>query len=136
GLAAGAWALSSRPPASALDVAVALLLLASGAVGMYGMWLLAICTAFLFVRVDNLRYLLASIVDAGRWPLDVFSGWVRWALTVVVPVGLFTSFPAMALRGRWDAWLLVVGLGVGAAFGVGSRLAWKAALRRYTSASS
>jgi ABC-2 type transport system permease protein len=136
GVGAGAWALWHDPPGAALDVAVAGLLLVSGAVGMYGLWLIAISSAFLFVRVDNLRHLLSSIVDAGRWPVEVFSGWVRWALTVVIPVAVFTSFPAMALRGEWDAALLGVGLGVGVAFGVGSRITWRAALARYTSASS
>jgi ABC-2 type transport system permease protein len=136
GLGLVGWALIQRPPSSPLDVAVAAALALSGIAAIYGLWLLAVCTSFFFVRVDNLRYLLWSAVDAGRWPLPVFARWVQWALIVAVPVGVVTSFPAMALRGAWDAGLLALGLGVGAAFLVGSRLVWRASLARYTSASS
>lgn len=130
------WALAQRPPSSALDVAVALLMLVCGAAGMYGLWLLAVSAAFIFVRVDNLRHLLGAVVDAGRWPIPVFSGWVRWVLTVGVPVALFTSFPAMALRGTWDLALVATGVAVGGGFAIVSRWVWVASLARYTSASS
>jgi ABC-2 type transport system permease protein len=136
GLALVGWAIAQRPPASALDVLVAAVLALSGMAAIYGLWLLAVCTSFFFVRVDNLRYLLWSAVDAGRWPLPVFARWVQWALIVAVPVGVVTSFPAMALRGEWDLALLGLGLGIGAAFLVGSRVVWRASLARYTSASS
>jgi len=136
GLALVGWAMVQRPPASPVDVLVAGALALAGIAAIYGLWLLAVCTSFFFVRVDNLRYLLWSAVDAGRWPLPVFARWVQWALIVAVPVGVVTSFPAMALRGDWDAGLLALGLGVGAAFLIASRIAWRASLARYTSASS
>jgi ABC-2 type transport system permease protein len=103
---------------------------------MYGLWLLAICASFWFVRVDNLRYLLWSVTDAGRWPITVFSGPIRWALTVAVPVAVLTSFPALAIRGRWDATLLAVAVATTLAFVVGSRIVWRRSLASYTSASS
>ena len=131
-----AWALAQRELPSGSDVMVALVLLVSGLVAMYSLWLLAICTSFWFVRVDNLRFLLWSMVDAGRWPLPVFTPWVRWFLTVVVPIGVVTTFPALALRGEWDARLLGLGIAVGIAFAVGSRWAWHRSLAAYTSASS
>lgn len=135
-LALGGWAIANGPLPSGADVAVAALMLLCGLVSMYGLWLLAICTAFLVFRVDNLRYLLSAVTDAGRWPLDVYTGWVRWLFTVALPVSVFTSFPAIALRGDWDARLVTTGLGVALLFGVGSRFAWRASLARYTSASS
>jgi ABC-2 type transport system permease protein len=130
------WALWQAPPASPLDVLVAAVLAVSGMGAIYGLWLLAVCMSFFFVQVDGLRYLLWSVVDAGRWPLPIFARWVQWVLVVLVPIGIGTSFPALALRGDWDGWLLLTGLGVGLAFVVGSRMAWKASLARYTSASS
>lgn len=133
----GAWSLArmeARPgPADAL---AAVALFAAGMTAIYGLWLLAICASFWFVRVDNLRFLLVSISDAGRWPLPIFAGWVRVILTVIVPVGVVTSFPAMALRGTWNGWTVLVAAAVGAGFAVGSRWAWKRALAAYTSASS
>lgn len=136
GLALIGWAVWLRPPASVLDAVVAVAMALSGLAAIYGLWLLAICTSFFFVRVDNLRFLLWSAVDAGRWPLPVFARWVQWALIVLVPVGIVTTFPAQALRGEWSVGFVAVGLAVGLAFLLGSRLAWKASLARYTSASS
>ena len=135
--AVGAWALARLEYTPSLaDVLVAIGLFGAGMAALYGLWLLAICTSFWFVRVDNLRYLLMSVSDAGRWPLPVFAGWVRVLLTVVVPVGVVTSFPAMALRGTWSGWTVLVAAGVAALFLVGSRWAWKRSLAAYTSASS
>lgn len=131
-----AWALPQLPPPTALDIAVAISMLLAGFASMYSLWLLAICTSFFFVRVDNLRHLLDSAMGAGRWPITVFTPWVRWALTLLLPVGLLTSFPVMALRGDWDAWLIVTAWGVALAFVMGSRRAWTASLSAYTSASS
>jgi ABC-2 type transport system permease protein len=121
---------------SPLDVVVAFVLLACGLCAMYGLWLLAITTSFWFVRVDNLRFLLLSVADAGRWPLGVFTGWVKLLFVAVVPVALVTTFPAEALRGTWGWPLVAIAVSVALAFLIGSRLAWVRALRSYTSASS
>lgn len=136
GIAVMAWAIGEVGAPSPLDAGIAALLLTAGLASFYSLFLLAICLSFFFVRVDNLRFLLWSAADAGRWPITVFSGWVRWALTVVVPVAILTSFPALALRGQWDASLLAVGCGTALAFVIGSRLAWTRSLAHYTSASS
>lgn len=130
------WAIAWMPTPSAPDIAAAVTLACSGLAAMYGLWLLAICASFFFIRVDNLRYLLWSVADAGRWPLPVFARWVQWVLIVVVPVGVITTFPALALRGTWSRGELALGVLVGLGFTVGSRLAWRASLRSYTSASS
>lgn len=135
-LAVGAWAQWQLGLPDPVDAAVAVALLGAGLAAMYGLWLLAVCAAFWFVRVDNLRFLLSSIADAGRWPVSVFRGWVRWVLTFVVPVGLITTFPVEALRGAWDGRLVLTAFVAAGAFAVGSRLAWKRSLAAYTSASS
>lgn len=127
-------AASSR--AAPVDLLVAGVLLVAGLAALYGLWLLAICASFVFVRVDNLRYLLWAVADAGRWPRDVFSAGVRLLLTVVVPIAVATSLPAEALRGRWTTGLVATGLGVAVGFLVLSRWVWKRSIRRYASASS
>lgn len=132
----GLVALSMGGWPAPLDVLLAGLLFASGVLSMYSLWLLAICVSFWFVRVDNLRFLLWSATDAGRWPIDVFQGPVRWILTAVVPVALITSFPAQALSGAWTVETLLTSLGVCGAFLFGSRWAWTRSLGAYTSASS
>ena len=132
----GAVALTMSGPPSAIDAALAALLFAAGVAAMYALWLLATCVSFWFVRVDNLRFLLWSATDAGRWPIDVFRGPVKWALTAIVPVALVTSYPAVALQGAWSATTIITALGVSASFLLVSRYAWTRSLAAYTSASS
>ena len=136
GLLLGIGALSISGPPRAFDVLLACVLFVNGLVAIYGLWLLAICVSFWFVRVDNLRFLLWAITDAGRWPIDVFRGPVRWVLTAVVPVALITSFPAQALQGAWTGGTLITSSLVAVGFVVGSRIAWTRSLAAYTSASS
>jgi len=130
------WAFRSLPAPPPEGVLAAAGLLLAGIAAMYSLWIGVICLSFRFVRVDNLRYLLSAITDAGRWPVNVYTGWVRLALTVVVPVALTTSYPALALLGRLDGSLALEAVIVAVvALGL-SRRAWKGALRHYTSASS
>ncbi|MEQ1502953.1 MAG: ABC-2 family transporter protein [Myxococcota bacterium] len=130
------WSLWGLPAPSVGDVGLAVAMLLAGVASMYSIWLLAICTSFWFVRVDNLRFLIGSATDAGRLPLQVFSRWVQVLLIVVVPVGLFTTFPAMALRGTLPWTWAVAGGAVAVGFVLVSRAVWTAALGSYTSASS
>ncbi len=130
------WGLhgTGLPDLGAFAAAFALLL--AGILAMYSLWLLVICLSFWFVRVDNLRYLLGAVADAGRWPVDIYRGVARVFLTVVVPVALATSWPALALLGRLDVALTAQAIVVSCGLFALSRWAWLRALRSYTSASS
>lgn len=136
GLLVGAYALEHLPTPSVSDALTAAGLLFAGLTAVYGLWILVICTSFWFVRVDNLRYLLGAVVDAGRWPVTIYTGWVRVFLTMFVPVALVTSYPALALLGRLEPMLALQAVAVGLGMLVVSRVAWVQALRHYTSASS
>lgn len=118
------------------QVVGALLCLLSGTLVLYSIWLVAAATSFWWVRVESLSYLLGAMLDAGRWPVSIYRGWVRFVLTFVVPVTLMSSFPAQALLGRLApasaAWAAAAGVG----FLALGRVVWRQALRHYTSASS
>jgi viologen exporter family transport system permease protein len=129
------WAYLTLPPPTLGGVAAAMALLLAGLASMYSLYLLVICLSFWFVRVDNLRYLLSAVTDAGRWPVSIYRGVVRVFLTVLVPVALATSWPAMALLGRMDAMLAFQAVAVAVGALAGSRFLWVQALR-YASASS
>lgn len=122
-------------PSPAVALAVAGLFVA-GLLATYGLWLLVVCTSFWFVRVDNLRFLLSAVTDAGRWPVTVYGRGVRIALTTIVPVALVSSYPAMVWLGRLDAAHVGGALATSAGMLVGSRLVLHRALARYSSASS
>jgi ABC-2 type transport system permease protein len=124
-----------HPPAPA-SVGVAALLVVGAVAVMYSLWILIVAAAFWVVRLDNLTYLLGAIFDAARWPVQVFRGAWRVIFTVVVPLALMTTYPAMALRGTLSAGTVAACLGGAAAFFAVSRGVWTLALRGYTSASS
>ena len=137
GVALVAWSIWALEPApTVLQVATGVLMLLAGALAIYAVWLSVICSAFWWVKVDNLSFLFTSVFDAARWPISVFRGWVRAVLTFVVPVAIMTSYPALAVLGKLSlpaglgAWTLALTLLVV------SRWIWRRALRAYASASS
>jgi ABC-2 type transport system permease protein len=119
-----------------LDVAVAVGLLASAVVAMYSLWILIVCAAFWVVRLDNLAFLLSAVFDAARWPIQVFRGAWRIVFTFVIPLALMTTYPAMALLGTLRPETALACLGGSLTMLLVARLAWRAAIRNYTSASS
>jgi ABC-2 type transport system permease protein len=117
-------------------IALFVLMLVVGAVMLYSIWIGMITSAFWLVRVDNISELIYSFFEAGRFPVSVFKGVVRFVLTFVVPIAFMTTFPAAVLLNKlswryvWLSGPLALGfLGLSVWF-------WRFALRFYTSASS
>jgi len=135
GLMVWAFAELGRAPA-VLDVAAGLGMLVAAAVTMYSLWILIVCAAFWVVRLDNLAYLLSAVFDAARWPVHVFRGAWRIVFTFVIPLALMTTYPAMAVLGSLDGRTALGCLAGAGAMLLLSRLAWRAAIGNYTSASS
>ena len=125
---------------SAAQMVTGLVFLGLAVVILYSIWILVVSAAFWVVKVDNLSYLFGSLFDVGRWPIDVLRGVWRGALTlvftVVFPVALMTTYPALALLGRLDAKTAVLALVGGIVFAIVARRVWRRALAMYTSASS
>jgi ABC-2 type transport system permease protein len=136
GLMAGFALVRLGRPVSPADVALALLTFGCGVSVLYAIVLLAVTASFFVIRADNLAYLVTSVLDAGRWPVRVFRGAVRWAFTFVFPLAVVTTFPADALRGALAPSSVALSLATGLGFLVVSRIVFQRALRRYASASS
>jgi ABC-2 type transport system permease protein len=116
------------------DLALAAVALGAAVTVLYSAWLLAVCTVFVAVRIDNVNELFNAVFDAARWPSSVFRGVVRFMLTFVIPLALMTTVPARALLGSVDA-RSVIGAILGAAiFAAVARVTWTRALAGYTSA--
>jgi ABC-2 type transport system permease protein len=121
---------------SAIDVLRFAILGVTGVTVLYAMALAIQCLAVWAVGSEGLDDIIQGLVEAGRFPVQMYRGAVRAFLTFAVPVAMFTTFPADALLGR-GSWALVGALMAVAAVLVlvTSRL-WKWSLRRYTGASS
>jgi ABC-2 type transport system permease protein len=137
GLGIIAWAFAGlgRAPAP-LDLLGAALLLGAAVFLLYSIWILVICAAFHVVRVDNLAFLLTAIFDAARWPATVFRGALRVVFTVVIPLALMTTYPAMAILGTLGPAVAGAAVAGSLAFGAFARWAWQRSIGKYTSASS
>src|SRR5207247_1399443 len=79
----------SRIPSIGLAEAIGFPIALLCGFGLIYALLLALSTfAFWFVRVDNLMALYWSFMDAGRFPVDVYPGWLRVTLSSAVPIGV------------------------------------------------
>jgi ABC-2 type transport system permease protein len=111
-------------------------MLLSGLTIVYSFWLVLATLSFWFVRVENILYIFQSVYEAGRWPVSLYPGWLRYGLTFIVPIAFATTVPAEALTGRLDVATSGEALALAAALLVASRLFWRAGLRRYSGASA
>jgi len=121
---------------SFVDVAAALAMLVAALLVLYSIAILVVSIAFIAVRVDNLLYLFQSVFDVARWPSTVFRGALAVVFTYVLPLALMTTYPALALLGKLTPATAFGALGGTVAFAAFARLAWRASIGRYTSASS
>lgn len=121
---------------SPLAVLTFFVVLGSGIAALYALAVLILCLAFQAMQLQNLAYLLESLLDFARWPISVFRGPLRAFFTFVVPFAIMTSYPPMALLGWLEPRAALSAVATAAVLGVLAGVAWRRALRGYTSASS
>ncbi len=120
-------------PAQAAAFGVMLL---AGGVIVYSFWLILATLSFWFLRVENILVIFQSVYEAGRWPVSIYPGWLRFGLTLIVPVAFAVTVPAEALTGRLDWPTAMAAVALAAGLLVVSRLVWRVGLRRYSGASA
>ncbi|MBI2773928.1 MAG: ABC-2 family transporter protein, partial [Chloroflexi bacterium] len=64
------------------------LTLACGVFAVYALLLTLVTLAFWFVRIDNILAIFWAFTDAGRFPIDLYPGWLKVTLATVVPIGI------------------------------------------------
>ena len=95
--------------------------------------------AFWIVRAQGLIYGYYNLFNIARYPAGVFRGVFKWVFSWVIPVLLVANVPARVLvkAASGDLALPLLHLALATFFVLAiSRLFWKLALSRYTSASS
>ena len=121
---------------SPATVLVFLVTLAAGVACVYALLLTLVTFTFWFVRIENLLAIFWAFTDAGRFPIDVYPGWLRLTLATIVPIGIAVTVPAEAISGRLSLETLALML-VGTVLSVGfSSWFWRRGLRSYTGASA
>jgi ABC-2 type transport system permease protein len=133
-LAIGLTELGER--VSALNALSFGLTIVCGLALVYCLLLVLSTLSFWFVRVENILAIFWAFLDAGRFPVDVYPGWLRVTLSTVVPIGVAVTVPAQAIAGRLDLpGLVATLLGTLAAWWF-STWFWRRGLRTYTGASA
>jgi ABC-2 type transport system permease protein len=112
------------------------LMLVAGAILIYSFWVILAALSFWFVRVENILVIFQSMYEAGRWPVSLYPGWLRFALTFIVPVAFATTVPAEALTGRLTNDTLLAGVLAAFLLFLLSRIVWRIGLRQYSGASA
>jgi ABC-2 type transport system permease protein len=112
------------------------LTLACGIACVYALLLTLVTLAFWFVRVDNILAIFWAFTDAGRFPIDLYPGWLRLTLATIVPIGIAVTVPAEAISGRMSLETFA-GMLAGTTFSVGfASWFWRRGLKSYTGASA
>lgn len=103
---------------------------------LYSITFILQTTTVWLVGLRRADTVVLSAIEAGRFPIDFYRGWVRTALTIIIPVAFLTTFPSEALLGRLGGAFAVPAVGVAVVLCVLASIYWRAALRSYTGASS
>jgi len=120
---------------SALDIAAFAVALGAGIVVLYAI-LLAFTALVFWSPGLMLTWVFGGIMQMARYPVALYPGWLRLALTWIVPVGIITTVPAEALTGRLAPGALAGAIALALALLAGATVLFRAGLRRYASASS
>ena len=111
-------------------------MLLTGSVIVYSFFLILATLAFWLVRVENILTIFLSVYHAGRWPLSLYPGWLRYGLIFIIPVAFATTIPVEALTSRLNWVTLLAAFAAAVVLFVASRAFWKLGLRHYSGASA
>ena len=122
--------------ASLFNLVSFLVLVGSGMLVIYSLWVVLIAATFWFVKFDNNVTILQALLDSGRYPATIYPPWLRLIVTFVVPIAVATTVPLQALRGELSGAKVLLFIGIGAASFLLAYQIWRAGVRKYSGASS
>jgi ABC-2 type transport system permease protein len=112
------------------------ILIISGTVVIYSLWIVLIALTFWFTKFDNNVTILQALLDAGRYPATVYPVWLRIIVTFIIPIAVATTVPLQALRGDLTGWRVALFIGVAAVCFLVASQVWRFGVKRYSGASS
>ena len=132
-LAGYAFAQTGRP-INAWELVAFVVTFAVAIAVVYAIWVTLMSLAFWFVAVENMSALFDAVFEAARYPVSAYPGALRFLFVYLIPIAWTTTIPASALTGRLNPALAMWAVAVGIAALAASRLLWRVAIKRYTSA--
>lgn len=137
GLVILAYALALSPEHFSFSNTLFFVLLSlSGMVIYYSLLVIASTLVFILDRLEFLWGFNILMSEPLTVPFGVFPTVPRLAITYIIPLAFVVFVPAQALTGRLAWWQIPVALAFAAFFLLLANLAWRAGLKKYSSASS
>lgn len=131
------YASSLRQPFPHLTQWLTLLFLASlGLIIYYSLLVLISSLVFFLERLEALWGYITLMTEPLTVPFNIFPRPVQGALTYLIPLAFLVFIPAQSLAGTLTIWHALLALFLTGIFFTLANLAWRAGLRRYSSASS
>lgn len=132
-----AWALARYPePIPPWKILLFLGMIFNGVVIFYCLNLMANLIVFFTQSADGFGHVIWQLMKFGERPDAIYTGWLRRIVTLILPFSVIASFPTRLLIEPFDWRILAHTLAISAGFFCLLLLAWKKALRNYSSASS
>jgi ABC-2 type transport system permease protein len=113
-----------------------LLMLVIGGILIYCFWMILTTLAFWVTNMWHVVELFQGVYNAGRYPIGIYPGWLRYGLTFLVPVAFAVTVPSEALTGRLGRSTALLAFGLTAVLLAVTRTFWRFGLRRYSGASA
>jgi ABC-2 type transport system permease protein len=127
--------LRAPQPVNALNLLAFFFALLAALVTLYAV-LLAL-TALVFRSPGLLlTWVFDAVFQLARYPAGIYPGWLRFALTWILPVGLMTTIPAQALTGQIGLGLLLGSAAFSLALLAAASALFRWGMHFYSSASS
>lgn len=102
----------------------------------YSFLILVASLVFYFERLEALYGFMTLFTEPFTVPFDIFPRTPRFLMTYIIPIAFVIFIPAQAITGKLALWELPLAILFGVLFLTLANLAWRAGLKRYTSASS
>ncbi len=111
-----------------------LILFANGMLIATAFHILALVVGLLATEVDGVMWLYRGFSRLSQFPVTIYLAPIRLALFFILPFGMMVTIPAQALLGLPLSYSASIAILLGVVFFLLSLVAWKYALRNYSSA--
>lgn len=94
--------------------------------------------SFKFISPTSMHFMVPhTLLQATRWPLSAFPGWVQYALLILIPYGAVNFLPSSLLLGKSvEPWVAVAAPLAALLFLWEARRAWQWGINKYESTGS
>ena len=111
-------------------------LLCCGFVIAYSMWFLCVTIAVWAVKLEGLAVIFDPLMQMARYPVEMYPRRLLLLFCTAFPIAFMTTYPARALLGKGDNWVILPAGGMAALMLFLSNRFFAFALKYYGSASS